>query len=323
LQFSAKYHTTSGRNEIQVGTDNSVSWDKLGGVPGILFEPADRTVRTLSAFGSHTMHWAPDRFASTLGAKIEDNSFSGFEIQPTLRGSWTPTKRTTIWGAVSRAVRTPVRFDHDVRFPGVFEASDDFDAEVVVARELGLRHRLSDRFAVDVALFSNRYDKLRAYQPIGATFLPLTFQNRLNATGNGAEVTLLFQPHRQVFMKGTYRYFHLEFSEDPGSINPFGTRFEANDARHLATLSTRIDLPGRWELDTTLRHVGSLPWRRTKGYVTADLRLGWSPHKNWELALIGRNLLEPYHLESIIPQNTTVSGSEVRRSVAIRATWKF
>ena len=47
-----------------------------------------------------------EKLTLTLGLKLEYNDNTGFEYQPSLRISWTPDERQTVWAAVSRAVRT-------------------------------------------------------------------------------------------------------------------------------------------------------------------------------------------------------------------------
>ena len=60
-------------------------------------------------------HALPQKVTLTVGARGEHNEFSGFEFQPTVRARWIPRPRNVVWGAVSRAVRTPTRLDVDVR----------------------------------------------------------------------------------------------------------------------------------------------------------------------------------------------------------------
>ncbi len=69
----------------------------------------------LSAFVQDQIAVVPDRLTMMLGTKIEHNSFTGRELQPTGRLLWTPTKRQAAWAAVSRAVRTPSFTEDDVR----------------------------------------------------------------------------------------------------------------------------------------------------------------------------------------------------------------
>ena len=48
-----------------------------------------------------------DRLHLTLGTKLEHNDYTGDEIQPNLRLAWQHSPGQTVWGALSRAVRTP------------------------------------------------------------------------------------------------------------------------------------------------------------------------------------------------------------------------
>ncbi|MFH5952350.1 TonB-dependent receptor domain-containing protein, partial [Clostridium perfringens] len=43
----------------------------------------------------------------TLGLKLEHNTYTGFEFQPSVRYLHQLDESHTIWGAISRAVRTP------------------------------------------------------------------------------------------------------------------------------------------------------------------------------------------------------------------------
>jgi len=323
FQLNAKYHLVYERHDLLLGTDNSVSSDTIGNTPGLLFDPAKRTIAVASVYANDTYHVVPRKLAVTAGAKVEHNSFTGFEIQPSIRGAWTPAPESTVWAAVSRAVRTPVRFDDDVVFPGVFRADDKFKSEEVLAFEVGVRHKFGEKIAVDLALFKNVYDNLRSYQPQGATLLPLTFRNYRNADSVGAELTVMVQPADWLQLRGTYRYLDTQLSEDPGANDIIGSRFELNDARHIGTLSSRMDLGHGWELDLALRGTSALPFRNTAGYITGDATLGWSISPHWRVSLIGRNLFRPYQLEAIIPQNSTGPGLEMARYVALRLTWRF
>ena len=57
----------------------------------------------------------------TLGTKLEHNDYSGFEVEPSGPvANGMPTPKQMFWGAVSRAVRTPSRIDHDLFEPTGF-----------------------------------------------------------------------------------------------------------------------------------------------------------------------------------------------------------
>ena len=59
---------------------------------------------TFSGFLQDEITIVPDRLAITLATKLEHNSYTGWEAQPSARLLWTPTKRQSIWTAVRMAM---------------------------------------------------------------------------------------------------------------------------------------------------------------------------------------------------------------------------
>lgn len=322
FQLNGKYHLVGRNHELLIGTDNSISSDTVGNLPYLVFSPSSKVSDVISAYANYTQ-WLTPKLSTTLAAKEEHNSFSGFEFQPSVRLAYTPTGKTTWWGAISRAVRTPVRFDQDVQFPGAFVANKAFRSEEVWAYEAGVRRRLTANLVLDIATFWNAYDRLRSYQPLGSAPAPLTFRNMLNARERGVEATLIWQLNDMLRLKADYRNMDQKFWQDPGSRNPFGTRYEADDPRQVGMVMASYAFARRASLTADLRAVSSRPFRGTPAYATADFCLALPVAAHWELSIIGRNLLQPSHLEQIIPQNTSQPGYEVPRSVAVRMSATF
>lgn len=324
MSASLKYRAVKGRHDLLVGADTLVSWDKIGNIGIALLEPAKRTTHNLGGYVQDTVQLVPRRAALTLGLKMEHNSFSGFEYQPTARLAWTPSPQTTVWSGISRAVRTPVRVDEDLvfRFSGItlLEANDDFKTEHAVAYELGLRHQPAATLTFDVSAFVYRYDDMRSTEPVGAATLPQTFRNLLNAKSDGAEIAVMYQPLPRLFFKGSYRYLHLVFSRDAGSRDTSNGNAEGNDPKHLASLGAHLNLPGNLEFDSFLRYASSLPHPALPGYKALDLRLGWRPSPRWEVALSARNLLDRQHAEFI---TTNSLNEQVHRSCTLKVTWRY
>lgn len=325
LSSAAKYRVTRGRHELQVGADGIVSWDDVSG-PVVTFEPRSATYYSVGAFAQDTISLVPGRWSAIVGSQVLYNGYSGVDVQPTARLLWTPSPRTTFWTAVSRAVRTPVRIDRDlvVRFGSVlvFDGNDDLKPENVLSYEAGLRRRIGERFALYLSTFVNRYDNLRSYEARSSTFMafPWTFKNTTNAHSSGVEAAVLYQPLTRLFLKGTYRYLDLQLTKDPGSGDFRDGIFEMNDPRHVATLTARLDLPGKVEFDTTVRYVSSLPNPPLRAYTTADIRIGWSPTPGWALSLVGQNLFDPRHPDFVTPNSVN---DEIARSVTGKVTWRF
>ncbi|MCP5059846.1 MAG: TonB-dependent receptor [bacterium] len=103
----------------------------------VMLDPASRSDHLFSAFIQDEIELWEDLVSVTLGSKFEHNDYTGFEYQPSGRLLFTPNDDHTFWASVSRAVRTPSRTDHDVRFP--FEATTgSFSDTFVVAVPTGL-----------------------------------------------------------------------------------------------------------------------------------------------------------------------------------------
>ncbi|MBI2512746.1 MAG: TonB-dependent receptor plug domain-containing protein [Opitutae bacterium] len=318
---SAKFERRTGIHHVLVGGDASFSRDRIGNFGVAKLLPARRTTHAVGAFLQDVVQVAA-KHELTAGVKLEHNSFSGFEYQPTLRHAWLPDERTTVWGAVSRAVRPPVRIDRDlvIEVPGrrVFEAAEDFATEISYSAEIGFRRRVADALSVDVSGFRYWYDRLRSTEFVAAG-QPLTFGNRLNADSWGGELTMHWQPARAVLLKASYRYLDLQFDRDPGSTDTSGGSAEGNDAKHVATLAAHFDLPRGWEFDAFVRHASDLPRPALPGYTVADLRLGWRGAR-WEWSIAARNLGDRQFPEFI---TTNSLNQEVSRRWTAKVTWRY
>ncbi|ACB74065.1 TonB-dependent receptor plug domain-containing protein [Opitutus terrae] len=322
--LTAKFRYPLDRHDLLVGADVHVSRDDIANLGFATMVPPQRTTHVVGVYLQDTIAVVPRRWAVTLGAKAEHNSFSGVEAEPSLRAAWTPTPRTTGWAAVSRAVRAPVRVDQDLllQLGGqiIVDASDAFDSESVVAYELGWRQQVGSQLTLDVAAFHNEYRDLRTAEPIGAEIFPLTFKNGAEAQADGLETSVQYQPSARLFFKASYRLLDLDFMLRPGSRAGSSFANEGNDPRHLGSLTAHAVLSHHLEFDATLRHVSSRPDPATEGYWTADLRLAWLPSESWEIALLGRNLFTGLHRELI----TTNSLNEfIRASGTVKITWRY
>jgi iron complex outermembrane receptor protein len=84
-------------------------------------------------------------------------------------------------------------------------------------------------------------------------------------------------------------------------------------------LRSSYDFTRRASLDTQLRYVDDV--QAVPAYVTADVRLSYRPTPNWELAIVGQNLLEPRH-----PEQASTFGAptvDVPRGFYGKVTWRF
>ncbi|MDZ4401165.1 TonB-dependent receptor [Prosthecobacter sp.] len=325
LEFQHSF-TVNDAHDIVWGLNFRASQDEISNLgPGLAFLPAAETLYLISGYIQDDFHVIPNLLTVTLGTKLEHNSFSGFEYQPSLRFALTPTPNQTFWGAVSRSVRTPSRIDQDLFAPNpafaaptTLQGTRAYQSEVLLAYELGYRARPLSNVTTDLALFYHDFSHVRSIEPIGAG-PTLTFGNLLEGEVYGAEFEAKWQATRWWRVEGGYTVMRTHLRTDAGSRDTRGGTVEGNDPNNIFVLRSLWDLPGDFELDATFRYVGALPRPQTPAYSTLDLRLGWEPKPGLELAIVGRNLLDAKHPE----YRTTTVSREVGRSVYFMFTCRF
>jgi iron complex outermembrane receptor protein len=310
------------RHDVVWGLGSRVTRDEVTNSPGVAFIPDHRTFNLFSVFAQDEIALVPDRLRLTLGTKLEYTESTGLEMQPSVRAAWTPDDRHTLWAAVSRAVRTPTRFDEDVVFLTVegdplLSGTRDFKSEELLAYELGFRFQPTPDLLVDAASFYDVYDHLRTFEPVAGT-PAFVFGNELEAEAWGIELRSSWQPASWWRLHAGYVWFGKRLRLTPESGDPTGGRLSGDDPRNRYSLRSVMDLPGGFELDGWLRYVGELPSPAVRAYTEMDLRLGWR-RERLELSLTGQNLLHAHHVE-FAPSPVREA---VQRSVLGKVTWHF
>lgn len=328
-----KRYNSLRSHDIIVGGGYRFTTDFTIGTNQVWFDPKDDDYHLLSAFVNDEISLS-DTLKLVLGTKVEFNSFTGFEIQPSVRSLWNVTPAHTLWAAVSRAVRTPSRaadaatINNSVR-PGTppvqarILGNDDVKSEELTAFELGFKSRPLPSLSVDVAAFYNVYDRLVTTEP-GTAFLentpapahlvqPLLFANNMSGEAYGLELSADWRARDWFRVRGSYTLFELELHRKAGTGTASNEAAEKRDPRHQLSLTAELDLGSDVELDATFRAVDRLSERNIRGYMTADVRLAWKPLDNVELSLVGRNLLQSQQAEAR-PEFLSTQITEVERS---------
>ncbi|MGB5306477.1 MAG: TonB-dependent receptor, partial [Gammaproteobacteria bacterium] len=311
--------------------------DESDGNPAFALVPDKRDVDLVSAFVQDEISVHED-VQLTVGSKFEHNDYTGFEVQPNVRLAWSVKDDQTVWGSVSRAVRTPARGEHDVRLrllvdpafdPGiaVFATGDDaFDSEELIAYELGYRMFRSN-WSMDITGFLYDYEDLRTLDMgmPSATSVPFPFGNNMKGEVSGIELAGQWQVRPGWRINGNYSYLEMDFELTSGSMDAPSLSAQDGSPTSMASLWTSFDLTNRISFDAALRYVGEVEvynFKPIDSYVELDLRLGWKPKAGLEFSLVGQNLLDSQHAE-YAPDFIQTQTTEVERSVYGKVNWQF
>jgi iron complex outermembrane receptor protein len=288
-------------------------------IPSLNFTPGDETSSVYSAFAQDEIALVPDRLLLTAGSKIEHNSYTGVEVQPDLRAVWTPHADQSIWGGVTRAVRTPSRIENAIVSTAYsattvvpiylrLNGNPDFQAERTLSYEAGYRSRVLSRTYVDIAAFHNVHRGLGSFG-LGSISLEQTpaplhaiadvvYVNGINGTSDGFEVSPDWQLSSALQLRGSYSFVRFDLANAPDSIDVNAVnRYEGSSPHHQGRLEAHATPAAGVDVDLTYRAVSALPAQDVPGYGTADARIALAISKATEFAIVGQNLLTPSHPE--------------------------
>jgi len=349
IDIQQRWHL--GRHDFMWGAGFRHTRDQLRPLrANFVFDRDGRSTSLLSAFVHDEWSVIPDRLRLIGGAKIERNDYTGWEIQPNVRFAWTPADTRTVWGALSRAVRTPSQAEEDgnillnvvapsqqVPLYNVLRAMSSArlkDSEKVTTIEFGYREQVAPSLSVDLAAYASHYRDLRSGRLLGTemNFIPtpagvvpylltsVETVNRLKGRTHGVEVALDWHPLKDLRLLATYAYSRERVIDGADGIS--AADYAGKTPRHVGSLRVSYNPMREWELDGWLRHVGKLVGNGIPAYTELDLRLAWRVAPALELSLVGQNLLDHRHPEWVgdyIPTPTL----EVERAWYVKAKVTF
>jgi len=317
------------RHQLVWGLGYRHTHDSATNIPALAFYPALLTHHLYSGFIQDAVSLS-DRVTITAGTKLEHNTYTGWEWEPSVRAQWEVNTRNMLWSAISRAVRSPSRIDRDYSQPAaglvVIKGSDTFVSEKVLAYEAGYRTQMNDRLVASTAIFYNNYQHLRSTSITPTTILPLYFENNLKGYTYGIELNGTFQIAEWWQMRAGYTFLSEHLSVEPGKFDLSQAHNETADPQHQVMLRSMLELPGRVQLDAELRWVDELIVNNgpnvatVPDYTELDIRIGWRITESLELSLTGQNLLHNHHPEFGFPTPTRV---DAERNVTGKLVWRL
>jgi len=306
------------------------------------FDPEESYQLIASAFVQDDITLVPDRLHLILGSKFEQNNKTGFDIQPSARMVYTPNERNSLWGSISRGVRTPSRFEDDVtmtfaRFPMgpgpigeiVYSGSNDLKSEELIAYEAGYRVQATSALSLDLAVFFNDYDDLsgvtagtpffQGSPPPPRIIFPLTAVNNQSAETYGAELAANWNISEDWRLAASYTWIRLMVhggSDDDEAFN------EGSTPRNQFQIRSYYNITRDLEFNAALYYVDRLSEGDVPAYMRLDLGLTWHPNEDLAVSIGVQNLCDPAHLEFSSGRGISDS-SEVPRTFYGQLTWRF
>ena len=98
--------------------------------------------------------------------------------------------------------------------------------------------------------------------------------------------------------------------------------YQGSSPQHQAQLRSHVDLSHGLSWDASAYFVSELPVQGVASYTRIDTQLIWKLAERAEISLVGQNLLQNDHLESM-DQLTLVNSSLIKRSAYAKFIWRF
>ena len=320
-----------GRRDYRENYHNDVDW-------GVT--PSHEKIQLTSGFVQDEITVVKDKLYVIAGTKIEDNSFAGNNVQPSVRLAWLPTSRHSAWLSASRAVRSVNPVERGMylnlsAFPagsllGLVSrrGQSNTRSEGVIAYEAGYRYQANRKLWFDLASFYNVYDHLSTTEA-GTTFfeaqpgpahfvLPLYFANGMRGETYGTEATAEYKLTPSLTLKGSYSLLRLALHAYDGHVfDPKST--EGQSPQNQGYIGASYSLPKSFTISANAYVVGGLPSFQIPAHTRLDLNLGWKGLENLEFNVVGQNLLGSH-----IEYGSVISPSNViNRSIFGKVTWRF
>jgi iron complex outermembrane receptor protein len=221
----------------------------------------------------------------------------------------------------------------------------DFRSERLVAYELGYRTQFGAAVTLDTTVFLHDYQDLWGQTPnavycepsqtsvfanplcvLSATDVVIqsTSVNGIRARSSGLEVAADWSPAARLRFRATYTYLKMNLEpRQPGpGLAEFAALTQGQSPKHQFSLRSDLSLAHRLDLDASLRYVGQLQTNGIGQYWSADAHAVWHATDRVDVALTGRNLLQPSHAE-FISEFSDVVPTAIERTLGAQVRWTF
>jgi iron complex outermembrane receptor protein len=342
VDFDLEHHFHAGeRHDLVMAVGYRAIRTTFSGSGPIQIDPAERVDHLSSAFVQDEIRLG-DKLWLTAGSKVEHNSYTGFEFEPSVRLAWTPAERHTLWAAAARAIRQPTRVESGLRLdmgtvatrPGMeigmtLSGNPDIQSECMRDVEVGYRAQWTRTLSFDVATFFSHYHGMLGLDDVGTSVVPLPgvirvvqalrWGNSGRATNYGGEAAVHWMPSSLWRLMAAYSNLHMNgtmaATADPG----FRALTEDNAPRHMYQFRSGVNLTRRIEWEQAFMAHPRFAGGPGGWHMRVDSNLTWRAGEHWEMGIVGQNLFRPGQIE--YADNYWLLPSRDEREVLVKVSW--
>lgn len=297
IDLDFKQHLSLGTMHSWVwGAGYRFSQDNLSNTNLLTATPNDLNVKVAQAFIQDEIQFGANA-SLLLGVKVEDNSFSDIEVQPSIKFSLGIDQAHHSWASVSKAVRTPTRVGTQVQIdipslllePGSslnafplpllaeLAGNNALESEELIAYEVGHKWKADENLTIDLALFYNDYDKLNGTEFSGllcqpgnvlfasnpaclsvARYLETPLMFNNSVYGHTLGGELLVRKQLTERLNGEFNISYIKYQLESTSDGFLNELADVRNPELLANIKLNYKASERWNIDLWLRHVGKI-----------------------------------------------------------------
>lgn len=319
LDSEAQVNLTTGPHELVVGAGIRTTRDRfINNANDFQLDPTSRRLWVYNIFAQDRFRLGPE-LSLTAGVKLERSTFVGWQFLPNLRLAWQPNEQTLLWGAVSRAVRTPSRIDRQLVNLPLLAQSTGFESEKLTALELGYRGQPADDLSLSISAFLNFYNDIRTTESTGNP-LPIRLLNGIRGKSYGVEAWGKAQLAPWWRLSLGVATLWKDFHTKDGRVDLAPRNSLGIDPKWQVLARSQFDIAPGLRLTLNGRAVGELQQDPgLDGYAEAGGQLSYDLTDEIELFVAGRNLLHRTHAEN----DDTGAGQLAKRSLYAGTRLRF
>ncbi|HUO07553.1 MAG TPA: TonB-dependent receptor [Phycisphaerae bacterium] len=341
----------AGFNEIIWGagyrmvTDNVVPLTT--GINETIFDPERRDNSWINGFVQDDVTVFPKKLHVIAGTKVEEVPYTNLEIEPSGRVAFTPDDKNTIWAGVSRAIRSPARWEEDIHtvaevsmpagapapVAALLSGNRALNSEQMTSLEAGYRTEPVKGLSLDIAGFYNFYHGMISEVQTGAPAfvpapsphlqVPLQTSNQGDGVDYGFEISGQWKVRENWRLQASYS-FDQTLIHAPDAISIADAQWNDTAPRHQAQVHSYYDITKDIEVNASCYFVDALGYTSPAigDYIRVDSNVVWRPAKHVEFMAGFRNIFDNEHPEFLdVQRRTTVT--QVPRSFFISMALTF